>query len=144
MDGSPNVYCIHESRARVRLVAIRAAISVKKAGKSAVLKRKRLFMSSSHQNALPINKSSLKLTSKTIYICIECDKKAMRRVTGPCRLGDGTVVPELERFHCMVCGSDFFDLPAMKAIREFRESLKRKPAQTGRSRKTSSAIYSTL
>jgi len=83
-------------------------------------------MSSFHQNAPPINKSSLKLTAKTIYICIECDKKAMRRVVGPCTLGDGVVMPNLERFHCMVCGSDFFDDPAMKAIRAFREGQKAK------------------
>jgi hypothetical protein len=99
-------------------------------------------MPSSPQNALPINKSSLKLTSKTVYICIECDKKAMRRVTGPCRLGDGTVVPNLERFHCMACGSDFFDLPAMKAIREFRESQKRKLTQRRRVKKSSAATHS--
>lgn len=91
-----------------------------------------------------INKSSLKLISKTIYICIECDKKAMRRVTGPCRLGDGTVVPNLERFHCMACGSDFFDDPAMKAIREFRESQKRKPARASRSKKAGVALYSPI
>jgi DNA-directed RNA polymerase subunit RPC12/RpoP len=84
----------------------------------------------------------LKLTSKTIYICIECDKKAMRRVSGPCQLGDGTIVPNLERFHCMACGSDFFDLPAMKAIREFRESQKRKPIRAGRSKKTGATVYS--
>jgi len=66
----------------------------------------------------------------------------MRRVSGPCRLGDGTVVPNLERFHCMACSSDFFDLPAMKAIREFRESQKWKPVRAGRLKKTSATAYS--
>jgi transposase-like protein len=125
-------------------VVTRAAISVKKLCKSAVLKRKRFFMSSSHQNAQQIKEAALKAVSKTVYSCPECDKQEMRRVIGPFNLGDGNCMPNLERFHCQACGSDFFDLPAMKAIREFRESLKRKPAQTGRSRKTRSAIYSTL
>ena len=101
-------------------------------------------MSSSHQSVLPIDKSSLQLTSKTIYTCIECDKKTMRRVSGPCRLGDGTVVPQLERFHCMACRSDFFDMPAMKAIREFRESQKSKRPAARRTKKSRAAIYSAV
>jgi len=99
-------------------------------------------MSSSHQSAQRISNTELETTSKTIYICPECDKKRMRRVIGPCVLGDGTVLPSLERFHCMACGSDFFDPPAMDAIQEFRESQKRKPVRTERANKTSAAIYS--
>jgi transposase-like protein len=101
-------------------------------------------MFSSHRNAQQIKEAALKAVSKTIYSCPECDKQEMRRVIGPFNLGDGTVMPNLERFHCRACGSDFFDDPAMKAIRAFRESQKRKPARTSRSKKTSSAIYSTV
>jgi hypothetical protein len=101
-------------------------------------------MSSSHQNAQRINGRALKVTSKTIYICPECDKKMMRRVVGACELGDGTVVPSLERFHCMACGSDFFDPPAMDAIETFRASQKRKLARIRRSKKTGTAVYSAV
>ena len=68
----------------------------------------------------------------------------MRRVVGPCTLGDGVVMPDLERFHCMSCGSDFFDLPAMKAIREFRASQKHKSVRAGRAKESSAAIYSAV
>jgi transposase-like protein len=100
------------------------------------------FMSSSLQNAQQIKETALKAVSKTIYSCPECDKQEMRRVIGPFNLGDGSCMPNLERFHCRACGSDFFDDPAMKAIRAFRESQERKLARTSRSKKASAAVYS--
>jgi len=99
-------------------------------------------MSLSHQNSQQIKEAALKAVSRTIYSCPECDKQEMRRVIGPFNLGDGTFMPNLERFHCRACGSDFFDDPAMKAIRAFRESQKRKPIRTGRSKKANAAAYS--
>lgn len=46
----------------------------------------------------------------------------MQRVSGYCRLDDEIIIDDLEIFHCNSCGSDFFDLSAMKKIRKFRES----------------------
>jgi len=100
-------------------------------------------MSLSHQSAPRISKAALKVTSKTVYICPECDKKMMRRVVGSCELGDGTLMPILERFHCMACGSDFFDPPAMDAIEEFRAAQKRKSSRVLRAKKSNAAVYST-
>jgi hypothetical protein len=99
-------------------------------------------MFSSHRNAQQIKETALKAVSKTIYSCPECDKQEMRRVIGPFNLGDGNCMPNLERFHCRACGSDFFDDPAMKTIREFRESQKRKPVRTSHSKKAGVAVYS--
>ena len=98
-------------------------------------------MSSFHQNAQQIKESTLKAVSKTIYSCPECDKQEMRRIIGPFNLGGGDCMPNLERFHCRACGSDFFDDPAMKAIRAFRESQKRKRARTSQSKKARAAAY---
>jgi len=100
-------------------------------------------MSLSHRNARRTIDADLEVVSKTIYICPECDKKRMRRVVSSCELGEGTVMPSLERFHCMACGSDFFDPPAMDAIQAFRESQKRKPVRASRSKKTGATVYST-
>jgi hypothetical protein len=62
----------------------------------------------------------------TVMSCPECGKKALRRASGPCELLDGTLIPELERFHCFACGADFFDDAAMGVIEKFRQSQSQK------------------
>lgn len=49
----------------------------------------------------------------------------MKRVRGTCRLQDGTVLPDLERWQCLHCPANFFDNEAMKAIAEFRQRSSR-------------------
>lgn len=98
-------------------------------------------MSLSHQNVQQIKEGALKAVSRTIYSCPECDKQAMRRVIGPFNLDDRICMPNLERFHCRACGSDFFDDSAMKAIRAFREVQKPKLARTKRSKKANAIVY---
>jgi len=78
-------------------------------------------MCSSPQKNLSINSEPFKKISKRKYTCPSCGKETMYRMLGPCKTGDGIIIEELERFHCLTCGSDFFDLPAMKKIRKFRE-----------------------
>jgi hypothetical protein len=68
--------------------------------------------------------------------CSECGKKAMRRASGPCELLDGTLIPELERFHCFACGADFFDDEAMGVIEKVRQSQSQKPSQLRRRART--------
>jgi predicted RNA-binding Zn-ribbon protein involved in translation (DUF1610 family) len=75
----------------------------------------------SHQKNLSVNLEQLKKISERKYTCPSCGKETMYRVLGPCKTGDGITIDELERFHCLTCGSDFFDLPAMKKIRKSRE-----------------------
>ncbi|MBC8182821.1 hypothetical protein H8E88_17095 [candidate division KSB1 bacterium] len=66
----------------------------------------------------------LNIISDDIYVCPDCGKKAMHRVTGFCRLDDTQIIDDLERLFCYSCRSDFFDLSAMKKIRRFRENQK--------------------
>jgi hypothetical protein len=47
----------------------------------------------------------------------------MEKTTGPCTLDDGTRVRAVSHWHCTVCGSDLFDLEAMRAIRAQRHAL---------------------
>jgi transposase-like protein len=74
-----------------------------------------------YQKNPSINFNQLKKMSEQKYICPNCRKQTMYRVLGPCITDDGITIEELERFHCLSCDSDFFDLPAMRKIRKFRE-----------------------
>ena len=47
--------------------------------------------------------------------CPECGKNTLRRSQGDCTLVDGTVIKNLDRFHCSNCGTDLFDRAAMAA-----------------------------
>ncbi len=99
-------------------------------------------MSLSHRNdqrikPLPPRNKSAKTVHwwdelPTVMSCPECGKKAMRRASGPCELLDGTLIPELERFHCFACGADFFDDEAMGVIEKFRQSQSQKLSQLRR------------
>ena len=82
-------------------------------------------MCSSHQKNQLVDLDKLRIISEKNYICPHCGKKTMYRVSGPCKTEDGIFIDDLERFHCISCGSDFFDLPAMKKIRTFREKEKK-------------------
>lgn len=73
-------------------------------------------------------------------ICPECGKKAMRRARGPCQLLDGTLIPDLERFHCFSCKADFFDDVAMGVIEKFRRSLSPKRPFARRRTRARSAV----
>lgn len=70
-----------------------------------------------------------------ILTCPECGEKAMRRVTGACRLLDGTIVPELERFQCSACQANFFDTAAMKMIDAFRKADQEKHGRQTRTKR---------
>lgn len=70
-----------------------------------------------------------------ILTCPECGEKAMRRVTGACRLLDGTIVPELERFQCSACQANFFDTAAMKKIDVFRKADQQKHGRQTRTKR---------
>jgi len=59
-----------------------------------------------------------------IYPCPECGKETMRRLKADCKLLDGVVVPDLDRWHCSSCGQDFFDPEAMDRIAEVRKALR--------------------
>jgi len=52
--------------------------------------------------------------------CPECGK-AMIRVKNSALLQDGVVIPDLERWQCLSCKANFFDLEAMDVITEFRK-----------------------
>jgi hypothetical protein len=67
-----------------------------------------------------------------VISCPECGKKAMRRANGPCQLLDGTLIPQLERFHCFSCDAEFFDDVAMGIIDKFRKSVSAKPSHPRR------------
>jgi len=56
-----------------------------------------------------------------IYVCPNCGKETMYLVAGQCELDDGVVIESLERLHCMICQSDFFDLSVMKKVRKIRK-----------------------
>ncbi|MBM3326020.1 MAG: hypothetical protein FJY65_03410 [Calditrichaeota bacterium] len=67
-------------------------------------------------------------TSKTskpnepeVLPCPECGAEAMRRWRGECRLLDGFVIADLERWHCTACEEDFFDPQAMDKIAFLRK-----------------------
>lgn len=68
--------------------------------------------------------------------CPQCGKRAMKRVSSPCQLLDGTLLPELERFQCSSCKANFFDDKAMKAIDKFRQAQRQKPTTASRGKKT--------
>lgn len=76
----------------------------------------------------------------SIMSCPECGKKNMRRANGPCQLLDGTLVPELERFHCFSCGAEFFDDVAMGVIDKFRKSLSAKSSRPHRRTQAKKAL----
>ncbi|MFH0764903.1 MAG: YgiT-type zinc finger protein [Calditrichota bacterium] len=80
-------------------------------------------MSSFHPNE-PLNKAGF---TEDVLPCPECGKLALRRITADCALDDGTVVPELAHWRCSNCGEELFDLEAMRQIREFQASVKRRP-----------------
>ncbi len=101
-------------------------------------------MSSSHRNVQQISEANLKPVLQTSYICPQCGKQKMRRVVGPCEFDDGDIIPHLERMHCFACGSDFFDPPAMDVIEAFWKTQKQTSKRTGRAKKSSAAIYSTV
>ena len=93
-------------------------------------------MSSSRQNAQCTSpmRSSFETTAKSpqwwdtlpaVLNCPECGKKSMRRISGPCQLLDGTLIPELERFQCSSCKANFFDDAAMHTIDSFRHKARR-------------------
>jgi len=54
--------------------------------------------------------------------CPECGQIAMKRIRGTCKLGDGTVITDLERFQCDSCKANFFDDAAMEVIESFRNT----------------------
>ncbi len=58
-----------------------------------------------------------------VLTCPECDEKALRRVSGVCKLLDGTFIPKLERFQCSSCKANFFDDAAMKTIDKYRKDI---------------------
>lgn len=103
-------------------------------------------MSLSHRNDQrikplpPRNKSAKALQwwdeLPAVMSCPECGKKAMRRASGPCELLDGTLIPQLERFHCFACGADFFDDEAMGVIEKFRQSPSQKSSPLRRRTRT--------
>jgi hypothetical protein len=108
---------------------------------------KRCFMSLSHQNGRrikPVTTSNSKGNwwneLPAVMSCPECGKKAMRRARGPCQLLDGTLIPDLERFHCFSCEADFFDDVAMGVIEKFRQSPSPKPPRARRRRRAKSAV----
>lgn len=76
--------------------------------------------------------------------CPECGKRAMRRALGPCRLDDGTLIPELERFHCFSCHADFFDDAAMGRIEAHREAQSSKPVIARRRKSNMTLIQGKL
>jgi Zn finger protein HypA/HybF involved in hydrogenase expression len=77
-------------------------------------------MSSFHQKKLSTDNDQLQTIKDKIYVCPNCGKKTMQRVSGQCVLDDGVVIENLQRLYCTNCRSDFFDLPAMKRIRKIR------------------------
>jgi hypothetical protein len=99
-------------------------------------------MSSFHQSARRTKHSSSSFKEESnwwddlpaVLSCPQCGKKAMRRVSGPCQLLDGTFLPELERFQCSSCKANFFDDKAMKAIDRFRQARRKKSAVASRSK----------
>jgi len=56
-----------------------------------------------------------------ILTCPECGQRAMQRTSGPCKLMDGTLVTELERFQCKACKAEFFDDDALGIIAAVRQ-----------------------
>ncbi len=54
------------------------------------------------------------------FSCPECGKNTMRRERSDCPLLDGTLVKNLDRYHCSSCGTDLFDCAAMREIRRQR------------------------
>jgi len=87
-------------------------------------------MCSFHPKNPLVDLEKLKIISDKLYICPHCGKEQMHRVLGPCKTDDGIIVNDLERFYCMACGSDFFDLPAIKKIRRFREKQEKQVMET--------------
>lgn len=93
--------------------------------------------SSSPRNVPLIESPWTKEEKEDVYTCPECGERAVRWVTGDCKLLDGVMVPDLERMQCSSCGENLFDLAAMRRIREVRESLetKRKSRRSSPKRK---------
>ena len=88
---------------------------------------KKSTTSSYPQNVSLIESPWTKEEKEDVYTCPECGERAVRWVTGDCKLLDGAIIPDLERMQCSSCGENLFDLAAMRRIREVRESLKTKP-----------------
>ena len=78
-------------------------------------------MSSSHPRRAPTKHREL--NADTLLPCPECGAKALSKCTADCRLLDGTLVHNLTRYHCSVCGSNVFDKAAMQEIRRQRSKL---------------------
>lgn len=72
-------------------------------------------MSSSLQKSQPTKEQSL-YTKEALLPCPECGQTTMSRVKGSCKLNDGTVIKDLERFQCSTCHANFFDDSAMEII----------------------------
>jgi DNA-directed RNA polymerase subunit RPC12/RpoP len=81
-------------------------------------------MSSSPRSDLYYDDEKLEILSEKSYACPECDLKTMKRVSGFCYVNEELSLKNLERFHCMSCGADFFDMAAMGEIRSAREYKK--------------------
>ncbi len=58
----------------------------------------------------------------SILTCPECGEKTMMRTGGPCKLNDGAILPNLERFSCTNCGAEFLDDAAMETVSRFRQA----------------------
>ncbi|MDP8240066.1 MAG: hypothetical protein P9X24_13325 [Candidatus Hatepunaea meridiana] len=53
-----------------------------------------------------------------ILTCPECGQMSMIRIKDDCKLLDGTLIPNLERWQCSSCKADFFDVEAMRVIED--------------------------
>ena len=52
--------------------------------------------------------------------CPECGQISMIRTKGDCKLKDGFMVPDLERWQCSSCKANFFEVEDLHIIADFR------------------------
>jgi len=100
-------------------------------------------MSLSHRNVISAESPWTEEEKRETLYCPSCGKESVRWVRGDCRLQDGTMIPDLERWQCGDCGENLFDVPAMRRIREIRERLapekRSRRVSNGKTRKTNDA-----
>ena len=58
--------------------------------------------------------------NESISPCPECGQISMIRTKGDCKLKDGFMVPDLERWQCSSCKANFFEVEDLHIIADFR------------------------
>ena len=69
-----------------------------------------------------------------IKTCPECGAKSIERIRSDYLTEKGFLIPDLERFHCNTCESDFFDIDSMTRVIEEGTLADRKARRTTRKR----------